>query len=179
MELNEAAALRQSIRNYKPDVEITKEQIEELIAFADLAPSWKNFQASRYHAVIDPEMVEKVRTECLPDFNQKNTENASAFIVATYIKNYAGFDKEGNPSNHLGNGCGAYDLGLQNAYLILKASDLGLDTLLMGIADFEKIKELLEIPENEEAVVIISVGVREEAKQRPPRKDVSKLVKII
>ena len=44
--------------------------------------------------------------------------------------------------------------------LILKAKDLGLDTLVMGIRDSEKIREALNIPENEEIVSVISVGYR-------------------
>ena len=177
MELMEAAKLRQSIRSYKADTVISKETIDDIIGFANLAPSWKNFQASRYYAVTDPEMVKKIKTECLPDFNRKNVADAPALIVATYLKSIAGFDKDGSPSNHLGEGCGAYDLGLQNAYLILRASDLGLDTLLMGIYNEPRLRELLSIPESEEIVVVISLGERKDVRNRPVRKDVSELVK--
>ena len=51
-----------------------------------------------------------------------------------------------------GNGWGYYDLGLQNENLILKAKELGLDTLIMGIRDAEKIHEMFQIPETEQVV---------------------------
>lgn len=42
--------------------------------------------------------------------------------------------------------------------LLLKATELGLSTLVMGIRDAAKISEILEIPENEAVVSVISVG---------------------
>ena len=47
MELNEVAMSRRSVRNYKPDMPIGKEVIEELVRFAQEAPSWKNTQTGR------------------------------------------------------------------------------------------------------------------------------------
>ena len=72
------------------------------------------------------EAVAAVRN-ALPLFNQKSTNNAAAYIVCTYEKEISGFTK-GEADNELGDKWGAYDLGLQNAYLILKAKELGLDS---------------------------------------------------
>ncbi len=44
--------------------------------------------------------------------------------MTTYVKNVVGFGADG-PVNEIGNGWGAYDLGLHDAYLILTAKDHG------------------------------------------------------
>src|SRR5699024_11460234 len=60
------------------------------------------------------------------------------FIVSTIVLNRSGYNKDGTPTNELGNGWGYYDCGMHNMNLILKPTELGLSTLVMGIRD-EKI----------------------------------------
>ena len=78
--------------------------------------------------------------------------------------------KEAYPSNELGNGWGIYDLGLANENLILKAEEMGLGTLVMGIRDEKKLCELLQIPENETLVSVIAVGYAAVNPKMPARK---------
>ena len=79
-------------------------------------------------------------------------------IVTTFVHNRAGFQTDGTPDNEIENGWGCYDLGLQNENLILKATELGLSTLIMGLRDGDKIREMLSIPESETIVSVIAVG---------------------
>lgn len=79
--------------------------------------------------------------------------------------------------NELGNGWGCYDLGLQNENLILKAEDLGLSTLIMGLRESDKLRELLDIPETETVVSVIAVGKADESPARPPRKELDAIAK--
>ena len=85
--------------------------------------------------------------------------------------------KDGTADNELGNGWGCYDLGLQNENLILKAEDLGLSTLIMGIRESDKLRELLDIPETETVVSVIAVGKAAESPARPPRKELDAIAK--
>ncbi|MFQ7173914.1 MAG: hypothetical protein ACLRQF_18750 [Thomasclavelia ramosa] len=48
---------------------------------------------------------------CLPEFNQENCKNAPV-LIASFIPNRSGFERDGTPSNELANGWGCYDLGL-------------------------------------------------------------------
>ena len=59
--------------------------------------------------------------------------------------------------------------------LLLKATELGLSTLVMGIRDAEKIKEILDIPENESVVSVISVGYSDATPDIPKRKTVEEI----
>lgn len=131
MEFNEVAVTRKSIRKYAARP-VAKEDIEAMLRCAMEAPSWKNSQTARYHVITSSTMLQAMKQEGLAPFNAENTKDAPVLIVTSFVKDVAGFDKDGTPSNELGNLWGAYDLGLHNENLLLKARDLGLDTLVMG-----------------------------------------------
>ena len=177
MEFQKLIEERRTIRKYRPESRITKEDLLAVIRAAQEAPSWKNSQTGRYYCVMSEEMVEKVSRECLPEMNQAKAENAS-LIVTTFVHNHAGFQKDGTPDNELGNGWGYYDLGLHDENLILRARELGLDTLIMGIRDEKAIREALSIPENELLGAVIAVGYRAINPDKPKRKTVDDILKL-
>lgn len=172
--LDEIAAVRRSIRKYDGSKDVSREELETIIRFAQEAPSWKNQQTSRYHVVCNPDIIAKLRA-CLGGTNPQKTEGTKALIVTSFRRNIVGFNREGEPDNEVGNGWGFYDLGLQNAYLLLKAAEEGLDTLVIGIRDEPSIRALLNIPEDETIAAVIAVGHRAEEPQRPPRKELEKI----
>ena len=90
MEFNQTVMARRSLRAYEEGKTVEKAQIEEMIRFAQMAPSWKNSQTGRYYVVMSPEMLEKVRKDCLPEFNQKNSANAPALIITAFEKTRSG-----------------------------------------------------------------------------------------
>ena len=158
MELDAVLRERRSMRKYQPDRKVSREQVEEILKAATLAPSWKNSQTARYYVVMSDDMLKNVKETCLPSFNQTNCKDAAVLIVATFVKNRSGYDNDGTPSNELGNGWGCYDLGMHNQNLLLKAKDLGLDTLVMGIRDAGKLRELLSIGEDQDVAAVIALG---------------------
>ena len=155
MELREAMEARRSMRKYEAGKKVTREQVEELIQAAYLAPSWKNSETPRYYVAMSEDVVRDIRENCLPAFNQNNSAGAPVLIVTAFVKGISGFNPDGTACNELGDGWGCYDLGLNNENLVLKAKELGLDTLIMGIRDGEGLREKLSIPEDQE---IVSVG---------------------
>ncbi|MGN0311570.1 MAG: nitroreductase family protein [Lachnospiraceae bacterium] len=161
---------RRSIRDYKEGMQISREQLEELIHAAMLAPSWKNSETARYYVVSSKELFEKIRTECLPDFNRDRTRAASAYIVVTYKKGISGFTDSNEAVNEIGDGWGCFDLGLATENLLLKAQDLGLGTLVMGIRDEKGLRSLLSIPKTENVMAVIAVGVANVHPPMPKRK---------
>lgn len=169
MEFDLLLESRRSIRKYKQAV-IEKSQIEAILNAAIQAPSWKNSQTARYHVVMNEPILSEVKQSCLPEFNYNNCKDASALIICTFIKDRAGFNRDGTPTNEVGQGWGYYDCGLHNENMILKARDLGLDTLIMGIRDEAKLRELLNIEENEIVVSVISLGYRDIEPAKPARK---------
>lgn len=174
MELQQALAGRRSIRGYEPQKPVEKEKIQQVLEAAILAPSWKNSQTSRYHVVMGQEMVEKVKMQ-LPAFNQKNAKDAPVLLVHTFVRGISGFQPDGTPTNELGDGWGIYDAGLSCQNLLLKAYELGLGTLVMGIRDQEEIRNLLHIPQEETVLAVIALGYPALDPKQPPRKELSQI----
>ena len=175
MTFDELIQARRSVRQYLPDKVLDQSVIKEILRAAQLAPSWKNSQTGRYYVVRSLEMLEKARA-CLPTFNQNSSKNACALIVTSFVRGVAGFSG-GEAENELGDGWGAYDLGLQNAYLTLKASDLGLDTLIMGIRDSKALRSLLDIPCTEEIGAVLALGFRDGNSSFRPRKTLDEIAR--
>ena len=155
MGLNEILSGRRSIRRYKAGTEVDPALIREMLEAAVWAPSWKNSQTSRYYVVTSREMLEKVKTSCLPEFNQKNCKDAPVLIVTAFVKNHS----------------------LHDANLILKARELGLDTLIMGIRDADALREILGIDGDQEVVSVIAVGYRDIDPAMPARKSVEEIAR--
>ena len=132
----------------------------------------------RMLSIMDEKNVEQFRRECLSEMNAGKCENA-VLIISTFVHDRAGFQKDGTADNELGNGWGCYDLGLQNENLVLKAAELGYGSLIMGIRDADKIRGILEIPQEETVVAVIAVGVPGEQPDRPKRKEVEEIVKFL
>lgn len=166
---------RRSVRHYDPSKEVSRGVVEQLVSAASEAPSWKNQQTGRYRAVLSPDMRERLK-ECLLSQNKITVKDAPVLIVTSFVKDVAGFEKDGSPTNELGNGWGLYDLGLQNALLLLKAADLGLDSIVLGLRDADAIRRLLNIPDEETVVSVIGIGYRGRDAVRPPRKSLDEIV---
>lgn len=177
MEFQKVIESRRSIRKYDPAKKIDDATIKEIIEAAILAPSWKNSQTARYYVLRSEAVLAKFKETCLPPFNAKNSADAPMLIVTAFVENLSGFSPDGEPTNELGNGWGFYDLGLHNENLILKARDMGLDTLVMGIRDADKIRKMLSISQDETIVSVIALGYGTQEPAMPTRKTAADIVK--
>jgi len=180
MEFQKVIEARQSVRSFNGK-QVSEDILRQMIEAAQQAPSWKNTQTSRYYVVCSEDKVKEFREAGLPDFNQNSTVNATAFVVTTYKKNISGFNRvTGEADNEVGNGWGAYDLGLHDMLLCAKATELGVDTLIMGLRDIDAISKLCNIPEDEQVMAVIAVGYRgDNVTTKPPKKDVDAVVKFV
>lgn len=168
MQFEEVINLRRSVRKYR-ESEITEGEIREMIAFSLNAPSWKNSETGRYYVALSKEKREEV-IQALSDRNREKSMNACAFVVTAFLKGVSGFTADGERENEVGEEWGAYDLGLQNQLLMLKASEMGYDTLIMGLRDGEALRRIFSIPDSECVMAVISIGKREAEPPKAPRK---------
>lgn len=171
---DEVVKTRRSVRSYDATKSISKEQVEELLATSQESPSWANQQPTKYYVAMSKDKVDALRE--LTGGNKTRIAGASVLIVSTYERGKSGFF-QGNATNEIGDGWGAYDNGLSNAYLVLKAREMGFDTLIMGMRDSDGIRTLLEIPSNETIMAVIALGYRAEDPKRPDRRDLNDIVK--
>ncbi len=172
MDFKELIKIRRSVRGYKSAA--TKEDVASILTMAAQAPSWKNLQPARTYAVVSEDAVAKL-AGALPSFNRQSSAGA-ALLVTTFVKEQSGFSA-GEPDNEGGDLWGAYDLGLRDAYLVLAASDMGCDTLIMGIRDADEIRNILNIPENEQIMSVIALGKRTAEPIARPRKPLDETVR--
>lgn len=178
MEFSVLLEERRSIRDYDAGVAISKDDIEKMIYAAQQAPSWKNSETGRYYVAISKDGLESVR-RALPEFNATRTQNACAYIVTAFKTKISGHSADGEPTDENGDAWGAYDLGLQNENLLLKARELGYDTLIMGLRDADALTRLFDIPSDEAVMSVIAVGKRRANPEKPPRKEINEIVKFI
>lgn len=171
---DEVLTSRRSVRSYDASKKITESEVRDLIEASQEAPSWANQQPTKYYVAISEEKLTAVQD--MVGGNKKRIKNAPVLIVSTFERGKSGFF-QGDKANEIGDGWGAYDNGLNNCYLILKARAMGFDTLIMGMRDADKLRELFSIPENETIMAVIALGYRAEEPNRPERKNIDDIVK--
>lgn len=147
MDVKQAIRERRAYRSLDP-VPITDDLVRDLAESAQLAPSCNNFQPWRYVFVYDPEVLKKLHST----FNRGNEwMRASSMIVAVFSK------KEldcviGDRIYYL------FDTGMATAFLILRATELGLVAHPVAGYDEEKVKTILGIPNDMIVITLVNVG---------------------
>ena len=150
-------------------------QVKELFAAVQDAPSWANQQPSKYYVAMSEEKLKAVQN--LVGQNKERIANAPVLIVSTFERGKSGFHGD-EPVNEVGDGWGAYDNGLSNCYLIMKARAMGFDTLIMGMRDADPLRELFAIPSNESVMAVIALGYRADEPKRPQHRGLDEILKI-
>ena len=169
---DEVLTTRRSIRSYDATKKITEAEVRELLLTTQEAPSWANQQPSKYYVAISPEKVQAVQE--MVGGNKERIKDAPVLIVSTFERGKSGFF-QGNPTNEFGEGWGAYDNGLSNCYLILKARAMGFDTLIMGMRDADALRGLFSIPSNETITAVISLGYRAGDPRKPEHRPLDEI----
>lgn len=172
--LDEVFATRRSIRAYEAGRTISEAEVRELLLATQNAPSWANMQPSKYYVAIGEEKREAVLG--LIGGNKERVFNAPVFLVSTFETGKSGFFR-GTPVDATGDLWGAYDNGLSNAYLVLKARAMGFDTLIMGMRNADELRKVFDIPENETVLAVIALGYRAQEPNTPVHRPLDEVVK--
>ncbi len=170
----EVLTTRRSVRSYDASKTISEAEIRTLLTAAQEAPSWANMEPSKYYVAIGPE--KRAALLEMIGGNKERVANAPVLIVSTFETGKSGFFR-GQATNEVGDGWGAYDNGLSNAYLVLQARAMGFDTLIMGMRQADAIRAEFAIPESETIMAVIAVGYRADEPSRPARRDLDEIVK--
>ena len=163
---------RRAYRSLAP-VAITQDLVEDLAYCASLAPSCFNQQPWRYIFVYEPQPLERVKA-ALTEGNRWAT--AASMIVVVYSRkddDCVISDRE----YYL------FDTGLATAFLVLRATELGLVAHPIAGYSPTKVREALGIPRDCTVITLVIVGThadhpspllsdqqRQTEHQRPERK---------
>jgi nitroreductase len=180
--LSEIIKDRHSVRKYDPSYIIQREEIEEILHGATLAPSSSNLQPWRFVVVEDQAAKKELRSIA---YNQEQVEMASAVIVVlgdlemfkSAEKVYqsaaeSGFMTEENrkkmtdntvniyskASDEMRKNIANYDAGLVSMQIMLIAKDRGYDTVPMSGFNKDKFVEKFDIPNRFYPIVLIPIG---------------------
>jgi nitroreductase len=147
MDVVEAIEKRRAYRSLDP-VEITDGMVKELARCANLAPSCNNFQPERFVFVYSKEMLEKMK----PAFNKGNEWcHAASLMIAVFSEKSLDCvikDRE----YYL------FGTGLAVAFLILRATEMGLVAHPIAGYNPDMVKDILGIPAENMIITVILVG---------------------
>ncbi|MGN0299638.1 MAG: nitroreductase family protein [Lachnospiraceae bacterium] len=171
----ECIKTRRSIRSFT-DQPVSHETLEKIVAAAAYAPSWKNTQVTRYIAVDNPELKAQIANECCAAHNGDIINHAPLLVATTMIKYRSGYERDGSYSTSKEDRWQMYDCGIAGQTFCLAAHEYGVSTVIMGIFDYEKVSELLQIPDNQEIASLIAVGYAASEVPAPKKKTVEDLL---
>ncbi len=179
MELIEGIKNRRSIRKFT-DAEVTKEQIEEIVDIARFAPSWKNSQSVRYLFISDKALRDKIAEEGVMGFewNTNIIKAAPALVIVLTVDKRAGYERDGSESTSKGEHWQSFDAGIAAETFCLAAYAKGLGTVILGVYDEAKIKEIAGVPEGQKVSAIIPIGTPAEDPEAPKRKEAADLLTV-
>lgn len=169
---------RRSIRKFK-DIPVPHEVIEEIVAAASFAPSWKNTQTARYIVVEQKKQIQTIASDAYMagfSYNVKTVAGAPVLVILTTVKGRSGYERDGSFSTPKKDKWEVFDAGIAAQTFCLAAHEKGLGTVIMGIFDEEKIAKLIGLPEGQEIAALIPMGYPDVTPEAPKRKAVSELL---
>ncbi len=178
MDVKEAIEKRRAYRSFVP-VTITKDLVEDLARCAGLAPSCNNFQPWRFVFAYGRPALERLH-ESLSEGNRWAKD--SSLIIAA-------FARKDDDCMMRGRDYFLFDVGMSVAFIILRATELGLVAHPIAGYDEKKAKKAVNIPDEMTLITLINVGKHttelkpyfsenqiKGEKGRPPRKQIGEYV---
>ena len=165
MGFSEIAKKRYSVRKFK-DMDVEKEIILQVLEAARIAPSAVNYQPWHFIILTDKNMISKV-SEVYP---AKWLQYAPVIIVACGDHSQSWKRRDGKDHCDI-------DLGIAIDHITLEAADLGLGTCWVCAFDAQRCQEILDLPENFEAIALLPLGYPlDEDRQEKNRKSIEEIV---
>lgn len=152
MDVIEAIHKRRAYRSLEP-VEITDSLIQDMARAAQLAPSCFNNQPCRLIFVRSPEMLESMRAA----LSQGNEWAYAASLIIVVTSRKEDDCIIGDREYH------HFDCGLAAAFLILRATELGLVAHPIAGYSPKKVRQIVGLPDDYRVHTLIIVGRKAEA----------------
>jgi nitroreductase len=151
MDTIEAILKRRSVRRYKPDP-IPEDDLRKILESGRQAPSAGNRQPWHFIVTRDPKLKAKLAEAC-----NGQRWMADADVILTGV---------GIPSQSRGSTGRLWypvDVAIAMQNMILAATALGYGTCWIGAFQGDKVKQLLEIPDDMDVVALTPIGVPAES----------------
>ena len=170
-DLMEVIKERRSIRKYE-EKDIPEELANRVLDAVKWTPSWINTQCWEVVVVKD-----KIIKEGLQATISKGNPAAKSIVAAPVVLAVCGrLGKSGYYKDKVSTKFGdwyMFDLGLATQNLCLMAHHLGLGTVIVGLFDHDRAKEILNVPAGYELVVLIPMGYPAKIPSAPKRREMN------
>ena len=172
MNYYELISQRESIRDYDPTHPVEEEKLRRIIEAGRLAPSAANRQPWKFLLVSTPEMLYKVK-QC---YSRPWFHDAPHVLIVTgnkeaaWVRSYDGYNAIET------------DLTIAMDHMILAAEYEGVGTCWIAAFDPHKLREALNLPDNEKVFAITPLGYPHKGfvkKDQKIRKSFAEVVKFL
>lgn len=155
MEFTEVVKNRYSCKKFN-DSKITAQQLNEILEAGRLAPTAKNLQEQHIYIVQSEEGLAKIDkvTPC--------RYGATTVLVVAFDKNNV-FTYPGGKRDS-----GIEDASIVATHMILAAHNAGVDSCWINFFDPEVLAKELNLPENEEVLMLLNLGFAAEGTKALP-----------
>ena len=154
---------RKSIRKYK-DTPVEAEKLTNVLEAARLAPSARNLQDWKFIAVTDADKRLLLKEAC---GGQRQVEQAPVTLVVC-------------ANNDMVMSCGqsktTIDCSIAMSFMLLQAEEEGLGMCWLGHFYEDKVKEILNIPDDYIVVAVSPLGYADEDPAPKPRKAAGEVI---
>lgn len=148
MDIQTAIMQRRTIRRYQ-NKPVSADAVRKLVELSRLYASGGNLQPIRYVGIVTQPLLDDVFATLkwaayLPGYEIREENRPAAYVVLTCDANAK-------------RNC-QFDVGAAATTLMLAAEGEGLATCCLGSFNAKVLKELLDLPENTEPALVISLG---------------------
>ena len=163
MTVLEAIRRRYSCRAYQ-DKAIEQEKLDQIFEAARLAPSAKNLQDWRFVVVRDKDKKRQVAAST----NHPEVFGKAGVMIAACSNS--------NDVMKCGQAVGPIDVAIALEHICLQATELGLATCWIGSFEPEKVRRILEIPQDVAIIELMALGYPADEAKKPKREPIEKIV---
>ena len=176
MNVKECIKSRRSVKHYDAQHTMTKDEIDELLSLAVLSPTAFNIQNWRFVVVSDPALREKIRAA---SWDQSQVTDTSMFVILCadlqswqkeperYWRNapqevqdflLAAIDGYYRGKDQVQRDEAMRSCGIAAQTLMLAAKSMGYDSCPMDGFDFDKVGELINLPDDHVIAMYVAIG---------------------
>jgi nitroreductase len=169
MDFYELVRERESIRDYDPDRPVDGDTLNRILEAGRLAPSATNAQPWRFLVISSPEMLAKVR----PCYGRSWFSDAPHILVIVGDEDKA-WVRKADGYNSI-----ETDLTIAMDHMILAAEYEGVATCWIEAYDPHKLREALNLRENEKVFSITPLGYPRKGFRKKGEKKRKELIEIV
>ena len=175
MKTEEAINARRSVKHYDPAHQMTDGEINKLLSLAVLSPTAFNIQNWRFVIVSDPELRKQIREVA---WDQSQVTDTSLFIVlCADLKSWEqpgrywidapkevqefmvpAIDDYYRGKEQVQRDEAMRSCGIAAQTLMLAAKSMGYDSCPMDGFDFDKVAELIKLPDDHVIAMFVAIG---------------------